>query len=225
MQSSLESGSALQTSVPSSSTRQLLAGGVLAGPFYLVVGLAQAVLRDGFDLMRHPLSVLANGPGGWVQTANFVISGLLVVGAAVAISRVLRPRPVALSMFLAAFGAGMLVAAIFPADPVDGFPPGTPAGPPTSITTAGLTHFAAAALAFTSLGITCFLGARAMARLNARTLMRFSLFSGLAVLLGFFGGIFSGVAAGVLGIWFSVVVGWAWLSVLSLHLYRQVGRS
>jgi hypothetical protein len=51
-----------------------------------------------------------------------VISGLLVVGAALAFNRVLRPRPVALSVFLAAFGAGMLVAAIFPADPVDGFP-------------------------------------------------------------------------------------------------------
>jgi hypothetical protein len=225
MQSNLEPRAALQSSVSSPSTRRLLVGGVLAGPLYLVVGLAQAVLRDGFDLMRHPLSVLANGPSGWVQTANFVISGLLVVGAAVAISRAVRPRPVALSMFVAAFGAGMLVAAIFPADPVDGFPPGTPEGPPTSITTAGLIHFAAAALAFVSLGISCFLGARAMARLNARALMRLSLLSGLAVLLGFFGGIFSGVAAGVLGIWFSVVVGWAWLSIVSLHLYRQVGRS
>ena len=206
-------------------TRQLLVGGVLAGPFYLTVGLAQALLRDGFDLMRHPLSVLANGPGGWIQTANFVISGVLVVGAAVAFSRVLRPRPIAFSVFLSAFGAGMLVAAVFPADPVDGFPPGTPLGPPTSISASGLTHFASAALAFISLGISCFLGARASARLDARALARFSVFSGLAVLLGFFGGIFSGVAAGVLGIWFSVIVGWAWLSILSLHLYRLVRRS
>jgi hypothetical protein len=60
-----------------------------------------------------------------------------------------------------------------------------------------------------------------MARRKARVLTMFSLFSGLAVLLGFFGGIFSGVAAGVLGIWFGVIVGWAWLSTLSLHLYRR----
>lgn len=221
MQPNIESRAALQGSVSFPSTRLLLAGGVSAGPFYLVVGLAQAVLRDGFDLMRHPLSVLANGPGGWFQTANFVISGVLVIGAAVAFSRVLRPRPVALSVFLAAFGAGMLVAAVFPADPVDGFPPGTPVGPPTSISSAGLIHFAAAALAFTALGISGFLGARAMARRKARVLTMFSLFSGLAVLLGFFGGIFSGVAPGVLGIWFGVIVGWAWLSTLSLHLYRR----
>ena len=52
-------------------TRSLLRCGVLAGTFYLAVGLIQALLRDGFDLARHPLSLLANGRGGWVQTANF----------------------------------------------------------------------------------------------------------------------------------------------------------
>jgi len=45
-------------------TRSLLGYGVLVGPFYLTVGLIQAFVRDGFDLARHPLSLLANGPGG-----------------------------------------------------------------------------------------------------------------------------------------------------------------
>ncbi len=44
-------------------TRSLLGYGVLVGPFYLAVGLIQAALRQGFDIKRHPLSVLANGPG------------------------------------------------------------------------------------------------------------------------------------------------------------------
>ena len=52
---------------------------MLAGPFYLALGLIQALVRDGFDFARHPLSVLANCPGGWVQTANFVLTGVLVV--------------------------------------------------------------------------------------------------------------------------------------------------
>ena len=70
-------------------TRSLLGCGVLAGPFYLAVSLIQALLRDGFDLARHPLSLLANGPGGWVQTANFVLTGLMVLAAAVGFGRVL----------------------------------------------------------------------------------------------------------------------------------------
>src|SRR5690606_24249411 len=36
--------------------------GVLVGPFYLVVGLIQAFVRDGFDLGRHALSLLAEVP-------------------------------------------------------------------------------------------------------------------------------------------------------------------
>src|SRR5206468_3829604 len=51
-------------------TRSLLGYGVLAGPFYIGVSLAQALVRDGFDLTRHEWSLLANGPGGWIQVLN-----------------------------------------------------------------------------------------------------------------------------------------------------------
>ena len=156
-------------------TRALLRCGVLAGPFYLAVGLIQALLRDGFDLARHPLSLLANGPAGWVQTANFVLTGLMVVAAAVGFGRVPGPKSRAVTWFLGAFGAAMIVAALFPADPMDGFPPGTPQGPPTAISTTGLVHFVAGALGFTSLAISCFFAAGAMSRRNASALARLSL--------------------------------------------------
>ena len=95
-----------------SASHLLLGCGVLAGPLYLVVGIAQALLRDGFDFSRHPLSVLANGPGGWVQTANFVITGFLVLTAAIGLRRALAPKSRALSVFLGAFGASRLERAV-----------------------------------------------------------------------------------------------------------------
>ena len=196
----------------------LLRCGVWAGPFYLAVGLAQAFLRDGFVFAKHPLSVLTNGPGGWVQTVNFVVTGLMVVTAAVGLGRVLGPKSGGLTWFLGGYGACLLVAAMFKADPVDGFPPGTPLGPPTSISTTGLVHFIAGALGFTFLAISCFLATRAMRRRNLPSLARLSLLSGVAVVLGFFGGI--ALPYGVVGIWFAVVVGWAWLTVMSLRLNR-----
>jgi hypothetical protein len=199
-------------------TRFLLNCGVVAGPFYLAVGLIQALVRDGFDLARHPLSVLANGPGGWVQTANFVLTGLMVLAAAVGFGRMLGPKSRAVTWFLGGFGVAMILAAIFPADPVDGFPPGTPEGFPTSITTTGLVHFVAGALGFLSLAISGFAGAWAMKRRRMPSLALLSLFSGLAVVLGFFGGIV--LPVGILGIWFAVVMGWAWLAVMSLRLNR-----
>jgi hypothetical protein len=193
---------------------------VVAGPFYLAVGLLQALLRDGFDLARHPLSVLANGPGGWIQTANFVITGLMVLAAAVGFGRVLGPKSRAVTWFLGGFGLSMILAAVFPADPVDGFPPGTPEGFPTSISTTGLLHFVAGALGFTCLAISCLAAARAMSRRQLSSLARLSLLSGLGILLGFFGGF--ALPVGILGIWFAVVVGWAWLTIMSLRLNGRV---
>ena len=202
-------------------TRRLLTPGIVAGPFYLAVGLGQALLRDGFDLARHPLSVLANGPGGWIQTANFILTGLMVLAAAVGFRRALGPSGRWASLFLGAFGASMIVAAIFRADPMDGFPIGTPKGPPTSISTTGLLHFAAGALGFISLAVSCLFAARAMSRRNAGSLSRLSLLCGIIILLGFFGGMAISNSSPVAGIWIAVVVGWVWLAVLSHDLSRS----
>ena len=201
-------------------TRSLLGYGVLVGPFYLAVGLIQAFVRDGFDFARHALSHLANGPGGWVQTANFVLSGLMVVAAAVGFARALRPQSRAASWILGIFGASMLAAAVFPADPVDGFPPGTPEGFPATVSTSGILHFAVGGIGFLALAVSCFVVAVAMRRRQARLMARLSFFSGLAVVAGFFGPMVAPIGPGIAGIWFAVVVGWAWLAIMSVHLYR-----
>jgi len=200
-------------------TRSLLGYGMVAGPFYLAVGVIQGFVREGFDFSRHALSHLANGAGGWVQTLSFLLTGAMVIAAAVGTARVLGPGSRGIGRFLAAYGAGILVAGVFRADPVDGFPPGTPEGMPTTISTPGLVHFIAAALGFLSLAIACFVATRTMARRGERGLARLSLVTGIVVVLGFFGGPALG-SKGIVGIWIAVVAGWAWLAILSRHLYR-----
>ncbi|MEZ6154125.1 MAG: DUF998 domain-containing protein, partial [Pirellulaceae bacterium] len=142
--------------------RSLLYWGMVAGPFYLTVGLAQALMRDGFDLARHCLSVLANGAGGWVQTANLALSGLMVIAAAIGVRNALRPQSRAAGWILACFGIGMFVGAVFPADPVDGFPPGTPEGFPTTLSIPGVIHVIAGAFGFLALAVSCIVVAVAM---------------------------------------------------------------
>lgn len=200
-------------------TRSLLGWGVVAGPFYLLVGLAQAFLREGFDFGKHPLSVLANGPWGWVQTVNFLLTGLMVLAAVVGIGRVVPSGARGLRWLLGLFALSMIVAAFFPADPMDGFPPGTPVGPPTTISSTGMVHFMVGALGFTALGVSGLFGAWTLFKRGVRGLAWLSVFSAVAVLGGFFGGAMLG-AAGVAGIWFAVVVGFGWLAVLCLHFYR-----
>jgi Protein of unknown function (DUF998) len=71
--------------------RALLTCGVVAGPLYVVVALLQVLVHDGFDLSRHPLSLLSLGDWGWIQITNFVIGGLLAIGFAIGLGRVLPP--------------------------------------------------------------------------------------------------------------------------------------
>jgi hypothetical protein len=203
-------------------TRWLLRCGILVGPFYLAVGLIQAFVRDGFDLGRHPLSVLANGPGGWVQTANFLLSGLMVVAAAVGIGRVLRPQSRISGWLLACFGVSMLAAAMFPADPVDGFPVGTPEGLPTTVSTVGMIHFASGGIGFLALAVSCITVAVAMSRRGESWMARLSFVCGLSVLAGFFAPALLPASGPVAGIWFSVVIGWTWLALTSAFLSHAV---
>ncbi|SRR6266566_9158944 len=87
---SQESTSNLQTT---KQTRALLICGLIAGPFYIVVGLIQAFTRPGFDITRHDLSLLANGDLGWIQIANLVVTGLLIVAFAFGVRQALHAGP------------------------------------------------------------------------------------------------------------------------------------
>ena len=207
--------------VPASVTRSLLSFGVLVGPFYLALGVGQGLVRDGFSFARHPLSVLANGPGGWVQTANFVVSALMVLAAVAGIARAGAERSRGMRAALVVYALGMIAAAIFRTDPIDGFPRGTPLGIPTTMSTSGLVHLIAGAVTFIAMAIACWAGARTMSKRGERGLSRFSLLAGLVVFFGFFGGApFSSSVGGVAGIWLAVVMGWAWLAIVSRYYYR-----
>lgn len=68
-------------------TRPLLISGLFAGPIYITVGLVQIATRTGFDITRHPLSMLSLGDFGWVQIANFILTGTLVISGAIGLRR------------------------------------------------------------------------------------------------------------------------------------------
>src|SRR5712692_11746554 len=110
-------------------TRALLACGVVAGPFYIVVGVLQLFIRPGFDITRHMLSLLANGDLGWIQITNFEVSGLLTIVGAIGIRQLLRGGSGGMwgPWLLALYGLGLMAAGIFGAGPALGFPPRPPA--------------------------------------------------------------------------------------------------
>jgi hypothetical protein len=203
-------------------TRSLLGWGVVAGAFYLIVGLAQALTRDGFDLGRHPLSLLMLGEGGWMQRANLLLSGLMVVAAALGFSRAMgRAGAVKRAgILLGVFGLGLIGSGIFPPDPMAGFPPDADQG---TGTIGGVLHLALGAIGFLCLSMAAFPVARWFGVAGSHRLAGFSRIGGVVILLGFIGGAaLSNSPAGIVGLWCAVVAGWAWLAMASVGLYRTV---
>jgi len=206
-------------------TRSLLGYGVLAGPFYVVVSLAQAASRPGFDLRRHEWSLLANGPAGWIQVVNLIVTGLMVGAAAAGYRRALvsgvgrRSVP----LLLAVFAADMVGAGICPADPMAGFPVGTPDGPPVAPSMAGLLHIAFAGIGFLAVIAATFVMAVRFAGQHHRSRSVASAVTGIVFLAGF-AALASGSTAAATNLAFTaaVLLVWAWLSSTSVYLYRRV---
>ncbi|MCI0706399.1 MAG: DUF998 domain-containing protein [Ignavibacteriae bacterium] len=121
---------------------KLLLAGVVAGPFFIVLALVQAFLREGFDPVRHPASLLSLGDFGFVQIANFVITGGLFIACATGIKRVLTEgigRTWVSRMFILV-GIGFIMGGVFVADPALGFPPGTPEGIAQNMSVSAIIH-------------------------------------------------------------------------------------
>jgi hypothetical membrane protein len=206
-------------------TRSLLGWGVVAGPLYVVVVLAQAALRPGFDLLHDDASLLANGEWGWIQVVNFLLTGACVVAFAVGMGRALAGGPGAAwaPRLLAVYGVGLIAAGIFVADPMSGFPPGTPAGRPESMSVHGILHLVAAGVGFLGLVAACMVMARRFASERRRAWVAFSIVTGLAFLLAF-GGLASGSASAavIVAFWVALILVWTWIAAVAVHLYRQV---
>jgi hypothetical protein len=203
-------------------TRTLLGCGAVAGPLFLVITFAQVATREGFDLRRHPFSMLSLGDPGWVQITAFVVTGLLFLAAAVGTRRVLAGRRggTGAPALLAAFGVSLIGGGVFVADPASGFPPGTADGPPAVLSWHGTAHGIAFALGMTALIAAFAVLSRAFAAAGDRAWARGSAVTGVAfVVLG-------GLGAAV-GDWrlvaAAVVLGWSWASLVLWRLRTAAG--
>lgn len=72
---------------PRTPARVLLRCGMAAGPVFVTAFLLEGAVRDGYRPLRHPVSSLALGPRGWIQAANFAVTGTLLLAGAAGLSR------------------------------------------------------------------------------------------------------------------------------------------
>jgi hypothetical protein len=168
---------------------------------------------------------LSNGNLGWIQIGNFLVSGALVIAAAIGVRDSLsQSRRSALAAFLlGCYGAGLIGAGVFAADPMNGFPLGTPDGPPSHPTVHGLLHIMTGAVGFLGLIAACFVMASYFARMQQRRWAVFSRITGIVFFLAFLG-----IAAGsqqkgiglqvvTIGFTVAVLLAWSWIAGVSYH--------
>jgi hypothetical protein len=205
-------------------TKALLGCGLAAGPVWVGVVLIQMLTRTGFDIRRHAVSQLTLGDLGWIQVANFILAGLLVVAFAIGTRRALDagragtwgPR------LIGAFGLGLIGAGIFVADPGNGFPPGA-ANVPGQISVHGAMHLLFASAAFLSLIIaSAIVFARRFVALRQREWTVYSIATGAYFCITWLALAASGARIAVINVAFAVgvVLAWTWLTQLAAQLVR-----
>lgn len=201
----------------------LLGCGVIGAVLFVTVFLLDGATRPGYRPTDHPVSALSLGARGWLQTANFVVTGLLMVAAAVGVRMVWQTGRGALlvPVLLGVFGVALLLSGVFRMDPMRGYPPGAPHGTPEDLSRAHRWHDNAGLLVFTSLPAACFASAWRFADEPAAGWAIYSAVAGAIFVVLFFR---FGVAweraspgAGLLQR-LTIVVGWSWVALVCSKL-------
>lgn len=186
-------------------------------------------LRTDYSAARHPVSSLAIGPRGWVQAANFWTTGTLCSAFAVGLSRA-RARapgeqPPLGPALIGLVSGGLLTCGLFRADPVNGYPPGTPPAP-SVLSRPGRVHLAASGVVMVGVPTTAALYARAAA---ARGDRRWSWFSSVTTGLTSSGFVLACAGFGQVGRLpaaagafqrVGVGAGFVWLGILAVRVLR-----
>jgi hypothetical protein len=144
-------------------TQLLLACDALGWVAFTATFLIAGAARPGYDPWREAISALSLGPGGWVQQANFIGLGALLVVSAFGWRQALQPGTAARAypVLKALTGISLIGAGFFAQDPAPGYPPGAIQTAPTLH---GDIHQICAFVSVTALALSCFVLAHRFAR-------------------------------------------------------------
>ncbi|MFF0717170.1 DUF998 domain-containing protein [Micromonospora sp. NPDC003816] len=184
------------------------AGAVL----FVLVFLIDGWSRPHYAPVRHPVSALALGGRGWIQTANFLVSGSAITVGALGV--VVEGPSVPVGVVLTVFGLGIVASGVFRMDPMLGYPPDAPAGIPEGHSAQHRLHDLAGAVVFLSLPLSAAVGAFTLPGASWRIT---SACFALALFFGFsrFGRAWDEVSPRLGLVQRAIIIpGWGWLAAL-----------
>lgn len=208
-----------------------LACGVAAGPLFVSSFTAIGTRRAGYSWRRHAVSSLAAGRGGWLQRANFIVTGLLFCIAAHGLARTRKRTRGSrvVPTLVVGVGGGLIGSGLFVTDPVAGFPPSqndhdeADRAPSVVPTREGILHNLCAIPIFAGIPIAALTCATFAVRRGQYRWASYSAGSAIAMTTAFvlFGAAFGGAPrlAGRGGVMqrVSITTGFGWLSALALR--------
>ena len=205
----------------------LLACGALGGFGFIAVFVIAGAIRPHYDPLYNPVSALSLLDGGWVQIANFVVTGLLMLAYALGLRRALSSGRGATwgPILIGLFGFGLIGAGVFVTDPGFGYPPGAPRGVPATASLHGTLHALLSLVVFVSLSIACFVFARRFsAQPRNRTWAVYSFLTGLAVPAFLVASSVAWFSGGPGGLYqrLSICAGWVWVGMLAMRTLRRL---
>ncbi|MBD2868684.1 DUF998 domain-containing protein [Paenibacillus arenilitoris] len=212
--------------IRASQIRPFLLGGAATGPLFYAASIIQAFTRTGFDIKRHAISTLTLGDLGWVQSANFIVTGLLALLAAIGMRGLLRGGIGGVwgPLLIGIYGIGMTLAGLFRPDPGFGFPAGAPEGMPEVMSGYAAVHSFAFYTAFTGLIAACFVFARRFAAQGERGWQVYCVATGivspLLIAIGMSLNSWIGVVMAIAG-----MAAFGWVSVLAARLRAEAGNA
>ena len=207
--------------------RLLLSCGVIGPAFFIMAFLIEGATRTDYNPLRQPVSSLSIGDSGWMEAANFFITGLLLLAFAVGLRIALQSSPGGVwgPLLIGLAAIGLIGAGFFTTDPLNGYPLGTPLMPLVR-SQHGRLHDLFGVPVFLGLPIACFVFTRHFVRSGQLAWAAYSILSGLLMLITFvlagmgfsqtpgfadFAGVFQRLSIGS---------GWIWLLLLAVHFLR-----
>jgi hypothetical membrane protein len=200
---------------PRTTTKRLLACGLVGAPLFVLVLLIEGATRPGYSAWSNYGSQLSLSDQGWEQIANFLVTGTLMLAFAYGLRRAVPSGKGSTwgPILLGTFGLGLLLSGVFVIDPGNGYPAGVAA-----VTTLhGTLHTIFGASVFASLPAACVVLSRRWTHgAGGKVWVAYSVLTAVLMLASFV----ASWDGALLGLYqrLSIGVGWTWIVPLATRL-------
>ncbi|MEJ7677744.1 MAG: DUF998 domain-containing protein [Segetibacter sp.] len=160
--------------------------GIIAGPIFLLLVIVEGHIRDDYNALRYPLSSLSFGEHAWMQIANFILTGMLLVFFSRGWQGLnnTKKKKSKISILICLAGVGLIGAGVFVTYPLFGYPENKPLLI-LQYTWHGNLHDAFSMLVFICLPWACFVFAGLCKEKDQKSCQLYSLFTGITMIVTF----------------------------------------